>query len=76
LFGVVEIKFEGNLVSLESDSSVTVSGDVHGNVDAGGSIRCGAVGGDVDAGGSVVCGCVNGRVRAGGSVMCSPAERR
>lgn len=32
---------------------MTSSGDVKGDVDAGGSVKCGKVGGAVEAGGSV-----------------------
>lgn len=31
------------------------SGDVKGDIDAGGSVTCGNVSGDIDAGGSVRC---------------------
>lgn len=74
LTGVVEVKVEGNLTSLRTDASVTVKGDVLGDVDAGGSVQCGAVGGEVDAGGSINCGAVNGDVDAGGSVNCGDVQ--
>lgn len=68
LSGIVEIKWEGPAVFVECDGSITVSGDVQGNVLAGGSVACGAVGGKVNAGGSVACGAVAGKVLAGGRI--------
>jgi hypothetical protein len=70
LAGTVKIQFEGDIASIKSDTSVTVNGNVHGNVDAGGSIICQQVGRDVDAGGSVTCTDIQGDVDAGGSVTC------
>lgn len=69
LSGVVEIKVEGDLVSLECDAPVTVNGNV-GQLSAGGSVHCNDVGGNVNAGGSVHCGDVGGSLNAGGSVNC------
>jgi hypothetical protein len=68
LSGITEVKFDGDLASLKCHGAATVNGDVKGNVDAGGSIKCGNVGGNVDAGGSVTCGNVGGDIDAGGSV--------
>lgn len=65
--GVVEVMVSGELVSLETDASVTCE-EVKGNVSAGGSVSCGAVGGTVNAGGSVTAGRVGGGITAGGSV--------
>lgn len=65
--GVVEVRVSGELVSLETDASVTCE-EVKGNVSAGGSVSCGAVGGTVNAGGSVTAGRVGGGITAGGSV--------
>lgn len=70
LSGVVEVKWEGPLCNLTSDASVSVTGSVEGDVEAGGSVSCHGVGGSVDAGGSVDCGTVTGDVDAGGSVRC------
>jgi hypothetical protein len=64
----VEVKIEGSVGELRADGSVTVSGTVTGNVDAGGSVNCDDVGGNVSAGGSVNCDDVGGSVNAGGSV--------
>ncbi|MNR95617.1 hypothetical protein D3C71_1037240 [compost metagenome] len=63
---------EGILGTLDAGGSV-VCGEVHHNVDAGGSITVnGNVGGDADAGGSVsVNGDVRGSVDAGGSATIS-----
>jgi hypothetical protein len=78
----IEIQGDVNQLKVER-GDVTVTGNVKGNVDCGGSaqvqgitgavgasgsVECGDVGGDVAAGGSVRCGKVGGSVRAGGSV--------
>lgn len=70
LSGVVKLELTGDLASLKTDASVTMSGNVQGDVDAGGSVACGNVGKDVDAGGSVNCDNIGGNVDAGGSVNC------
>jgi len=67
--GVVEIRVEGNLCSLDTDASVVVNGNVNGNVSARGAVNCKSVGVDVHAGGSVVCGSVGGNIQADGSVV-------
>jgi cytoskeletal protein CcmA (bactofilin family) len=67
--GTLELKITGNLTSLKADCDVHVTGDVGGDVDAGGSVSCGNVNGNVDAGGSVNCESVGGDVDAGGSVF-------
>lgn len=68
LTGILSVRVTGDLASLSSDSSVTVQGNVDGNVQAGGSINCENVSGSVRAGGSVNCGNVDGEVICGGSV--------
>ena len=67
--GILEIKVGGDLCQLKSDLSVSVNGQVSGDVTAGGSVNCGNVVGDVSAGGSVHCGRVGGDLTAGGSVV-------
>ena len=71
LSGIVEVKFEGELAELKSESSVTVNGNVHGNVKASGSISCNNVTGNVSASGSVSCNDVNNDVFASGNVSCN-----
>ena len=63
-----QIVINGNIGNLETDKSVTVNGEITGNVTAGGSVNCDDIGGDVRAGGSVNCDDIGGDVRAGGSV--------
>lgn len=67
--GVISIEITGGLMNLTSQSSVTVNGDVAGDVDCGGSLKCKNITGNADAGGSIQCRDVNGNVRAGGSIM-------
>jgi hypothetical protein len=67
--GVVEIKVEGDLATLECDAPVTVNGNV-GSLSAGGSVQCNDVGGSINAGGLINCGDVGGTVNACGSVNC------
>lgn len=70
--GDLKIEVVGGLINLRAErGSVTVNGDVKGEVDAAGSVNVkGNVGGKVDASGNVQCGDVNGSVDAGGNVMC------
>ena len=69
-----ELKIEviGGLINLKTErGSVTVHGDVQGQVNANGSVKVdGNVGGKVDANGAVTCRDVKGNVDAGGSVQC------
>ena len=64
----LHIEVIGNIESLRADGSVTMNGDVEGNVDCGGSFKGNNVKGSVDCGGSCNCGQVGGDVDAGGSV--------
>lgn len=67
----VEMRIDGNTGNINCNrGSVSVTGNVSGYVDAGGSVNCGPVGSYVDAGGSVTCDNVGGHVDAGGSVTC------
>jgi hypothetical protein len=82
----ISIQIEGDVLNIHIDGNVTVHGNVHGDVDAkgsvtcqnvgggircGGSVQCGDVGGDIDCGGSAKCSKVCGGVKAGGAVMCT-----
>lgn len=67
---ILTIKVEGDPISVKSDLSVSVMGNVAGNVGAGGSVNCNDVGGDVNANGSVNADDITGNVDAGGSVNC------
>lgn len=69
--GVVQVVVSGDIGYLKSNASVTVNGNVSGNIDAGGSVQCLNIDGNVDAGGSVSCKNVGGGVDAGGSVSMS-----
>lgn len=67
---VSELEIKGNVTSINSDCSITINGDVAGDVDVGGSVNVvGNVTGDIDAGGSVnISGRHKGDIDAGGSV--------
>ena len=63
------VELTGDVQSIDAGTSVTVKGNVSGDVDAGNSATIkGNVGGSVDAGNSVHCGNVSGNVKAGNSV--------
>jgi hypothetical protein len=64
------IKVEGDLADLATSQSVTMDGNVHGDVKAGNSVSCGNVGGDITAGNKLTCEDVSGDVRAGHDVTC------
>lgn len=56
--------------NVECACSLSIDGNVGGNVTAKGSLNCDAVQGDVVASGGVNCDEVHGNVRAGGGVNC------
>lgn len=65
---ILEVRIQGEPVSVHSDTAVTVNGNVNGNVDAGSSVNCGNVQGSVKAGSSVNCGDIGGEAKAGSSI--------
>lgn len=67
---VLEIHVYGDVENVTSDKSVSVTGRVLNNVEAGGSVSASDIGGDVKANGSVNCDDVKGSVYANGSVNC------
>lgn len=71
LQNVIHIDVKGNSISVDSDKSVSVSGDVTGNIDARGSVTCDNVHGDIKAGGSVTCDDVKGSIYSNSSVTCN-----
>jgi len=69
---VVNIEIVGNTGKILCNGSVTVKGNVNGNVDCGGSCSIsGDVVGNIDCGGSCNANDVKGDIDAGGSVNCS-----
>ena len=68
---ISELEIKGNVGALNSDCSITINGDIKGDVDVGGSINIvGDVTGDIDAGGSInITGSHKGDIDAGGSVL-------
>ena len=61
------IVVQGSITNLSTDASVH-TGNITGDVRAGGSVNCNDVGGNVAAVGSVNCDTVGGSITAGGSV--------
>lgn len=70
LSGIVEVKFEGDLANVTSSSSISVSGSILGNADAGSHISCNDVGGDADAGSHISCRDIRGKADAGSHISC------
>ncbi len=66
----VELKYNGTCGDIISHFSVSCSGDVAGNIDAGSSVNCRDVNGNVRAGASVNCGNVGGNANAGAGIRC------
>ncbi len=73
-FNKVEILLTGDLKSIKSDFSVSIDGNVLGDVAAGGSVTCDSIEGNATAGGSLSCDSVDGDVAAGGSVTCDSVD--
>ena len=69
-YGEEKVELIGGVNNLSSDRSITVKGNVIGDVHAGGSVSCNDVGGSIKTSGSVSCEQVEGNVNAGGSVNC------
>lgn len=67
---MVEFRYDGPAVNVESEFSVVCTGQVNGSVKAGDGVECGMVCGSVTAGDGVRCGNVGGNVSAGDSVHC------
>lgn len=63
-----EVHVQGDIGDLRCDGNAYITGNVKGDVDAGGSVECHDVGKSVDAGGNVAYSNVGGDVDAGGSV--------
>lgn len=69
--GISDLEIKGEVEALETDCSISINGNVSGDVDVGGSINIvGDVTGDIDAGGSInITGSHKGDIDAGGSVL-------
>lgn len=65
----VDVEVEQEVGNFTCNQSVTVNGNVTGNVESKGSVQCENVGADVNAKGSVHCENVTGSLTAGGSVI-------
>ncbi len=68
--GPVRISVTGGLASLTTDASVSIGGDVSGDVSAGNDVKCGGVSGGVNCGNDVKCGGVGGGLSCGNDVKC------
>lgn len=67
--GTLDVHVTGNLTSLKADGSVKLlTGDVLGNVSAGGSVACHDISGNASAGGSIKAMSLGGNASAGGSI--------
>lgn len=72
LTGNINVSIHGDVEKINCGGSVSVEGNVLGDVDCGGSATIrGDVKGSVDCGGSCTCGNVGGDIDAGGSVRCT-----
>jgi len=69
LSGIVSIKWEGQAASIISEYSIECHGDVGGDIDADGSVKCGNVEGDINSAGNVNCGYVEGDINSDGDVI-------
>lgn len=72
LTGSINVAIYGDVEKINCGGSVSVEGNVLGDIDCGGSANIrGDVKGSVDCGGSCTCGNVGGDIDAGGSVRCT-----
>ena len=62
LKGTIDIKFEGDLASLQCQGTSTIHGNINGDVDVNGSLTCKDIVGDVNVGGSLKCGNISGDI--------------
>lgn len=69
LSGIIEIKVNGSLINLKTDSNVTVHGDVLGSVNAGNNVIVnGDILNNVDAGNNVTAESIKGNADAGNNI--------
>ena len=68
--GSIRIRLDGKPEKIEIWGSANISGDIFGDVSAGGGINCDKVEGNISAGASVNCDEVVGSVQAGAGVNC------
>ena len=66
----IPVEVTGGLANLATHLSVTVNGDVKGDIHAGGNVTCENIKGDIEAGGNVKCETIDGDVEAGGEIKC------
>lgn len=66
----VTIKIEGPIANITSDRSLTVIGNVTGDVNSNGSVNCDDIKGNVSANGSINCDDISGNATAQGSINC------
>jgi len=61
---------ELDCINLEVWGDAQIDGEIGGNLEAGGSVKCDTVGGNISAGNSVQCDAVGGNASAGNTVSC------
>lgn len=66
----IHIKLDSRIDKIEVWGSANISGDVYGNLQAGGGINCDRVEGNISAGAGVNCDEVTGNVSSGAGVNC------
>jgi hypothetical protein len=66
----IRIKLDSRVDKIEVWGSAKITGDIYGNVTAGGGVNCDKIEGDISAGASVNCDEVTGNIRAGSGVNC------
>jgi len=69
--GIVKIEIHGDPLNVKAEhGDIEVHGNVQGDAEAAGSVRCQQVGQNATAGGSIHADDVGGNASAGGSVKC------
>jgi hypothetical protein len=68
--GIVKIEITGDVKLVNCDRSVSIKGNVNGDVKSGGSLNCDNITGNAESNGSMNAGNIGGNARSGGSMNC------